>query len=183
MTSSHTPPPRPHRASCAPGRLHSAPMVHRQNQDALGLPSSAIVSIHRGNFRSRWSPSPMDISFRPAYCPAGGSNAGSRFGTARRRFRRSRLSHQGSGGRANTPVRLRVLSDGNEAVQYLSRTGPFRRRAEFPLPALVLLGGTPTTLTKLWPLCPQPSGVSSQEITLKLDPPRPNCYRLSTIPK
>jgi CheY-like chemotaxis protein len=40
---------------------------------------------------------------------------------------------------ANAGITLYVVNDGEEAVEYLSGIGPYSKRAEFPLPALVLL--------------------------------------------
>lgn len=41
--------------------------------------------------------------------------------------------------RMNTPMRLRVVSDGDEAISYLKGEGPFADRDQFPLPKITLL--------------------------------------------
>ena len=41
--------------------------------------------------------------------------------------------------RAEAPTALQVARDGEEAIGYLSGTGKYSNRAEYPLPSLVLL--------------------------------------------
>src|SRR5947207_15233949 len=41
--------------------------------------------------------------------------------------------------KAEVPVQIQVVNDGEQAVHYLSGTDAFAQREQFPLPALVLL--------------------------------------------
>ena len=41
--------------------------------------------------------------------------------------------------KSGLPYRLRVVHDGDQAIQYLSGQGPYGNRQRFPLPFLVLL--------------------------------------------
>jgi len=41
--------------------------------------------------------------------------------------------------KAGLPLRLKIVRDGNQAIEYLSGQGPYSNRERFPLPFLVLL--------------------------------------------